>query len=400
MEEIGRHVKIVMHITSRGGTDAKQRIEFANQTRQNVAKIKSVMPHVRFAAGQWNEVMHRHDQFRARRPMPERRTHRRAMDDVIAGQFIEACTPCRPFAYKRDRFHGLRQLRHHRSAAAHRQIDITATREVIDQLQGIKLHAGPRITEDFGCDKHFHARPFRCADYTVAGPRPMNFTDTAIIIAAYNEASAIAAVLADLTQHAPGATVIVVDDASSDDTGHIARTHGAKVFRHAINRGQGAALQTGIDAAVRAGAKIIVTFDADGQHDAKDIAAMIEPIRAGSADVVLGSRFIEGSPNMPPLRRITLKLAVVLTRVLSGLAVTDTHNGFRALSADTARRIRLRQDRMAHASEILDQIARLGVRYVERPVHVHYSEYSLGKGQRNRDAVKVLLSVLMDKVTR
>lgn len=227
----------------------------------------------------------------------------------------------------------------------------------------------------------------------------MDFSGICIVIAAYNEAGAIGAVLDDLNTAAPGAQVLVVDDASQDDTAAVARAHGARVLRHPINRGQGAALQTGMTWALRQNMQTIVTFDADGQHSPADLPAMIEPIRADDADIVLGSRFLNGAPDMPALRRLTLRAAIVLTRVLSGLPVTDTHNGFRALSAAAARRINLRQDRMAHASEILDQIARSGLRYVERPVTVRYSDYSMAKGQRNRDAVKILLRVLMDKVT-
>jgi glycosyltransferase involved in cell wall biosynthesis len=221
-----------------------------------------------------------------------------------------------------------------------------------------------------------------------------------IVIPAYNEGPAVGDAIADAARFVDPPCVIVVDDASTDDTGSIAAQHGATVLRHAVNRGQGAALATGIAAALRLGAQIVVTFDADGQHRASDLPAMIQPIQNGEADVVLGSRFIgENKPDIPPIRRLVLRLAIIFTRYSSGIDVTDTHNGYRALSRKAAEQLRIRQDRMAHASEILDRIVRNKLKYVERPVSIRYTEYSLAKGQRNRDAFKLLLRVIFNKVT-
>lgn len=221
-----------------------------------------------------------------------------------------------------------------------------------------------------------------------------------LVMPAFNEAGAIAATLDEVLRFLPPRQVIVVDDASTDATAALARDKGVQVVRHALNRGQGAALATGFEAARRGGAKIIVTFDADGQHRADDLPILVEPIQRGEADVVLGSRFLGTKPpQMPPLRRLMLRLGTVFTRFFSGIKVTDTHNGFRALSADATRIIHIRQDRMAHASELLDQVVRHRLRYVERPVEVRYSAYSLAKGQRNRDALKIMIRLLLDKVS-
>ena len=224
------------------------------------------------------------------------------------------------------------------------------------------------------------------------------FDGVFVVIAAYNETEVIGPVLDEVARQVAADRIIVVDDASGDDTAARARAKGASVLRHLINRGQGAALATGIAHALAHGAAVIVTFDADGQHNADDLPAMIEPIVSGEADIVLGSRFLGPKQDMPPLRRIMLRIGTVITRLLSNIAVTDTHNGFRAFSAHAARTIRIGQDRMAHASEILDQIARHRLRFVERPVRVRYSDYSMSKGQRNRDAVKILARVILDKV--
>lgn len=220
-----------------------------------------------------------------------------------------------------------------------------------------------------------------------------------VVIAAYNEGEMIGDVVRGLAEYLPASRVVVVDDGSADATGDAARAAGAVVLTHAVNRGQGAALATGIAAALRLGAQVVVTFDADGQHDPADLPHMVEPVLKGEADVVLGTRFAPGSASQVPLlRRFLLKSALVVTRFTSRLDITDVHNGFRAMSAEAARKIRIRQSRMEHASEILDQIHEHKLRYVERPVHIRYSEYSVGKGQRNRDAVKLALRILYYKV--
>lgn len=210
------------------------------------------------------------------------------------------------------------------------------------------------------------------------------------VIAAFNEGSMIMDVVRRVT---PMAHVVVVDDGSSDNTGDLALEAGAHVATHMINRGQGAALQTGIDYALGHGAEYIVTFDADGQHDADEALAMVEACREG-VDVVLGSRFLGRAINMPTSRRLTLKAAVLFTRLTTGLKLTDAHNGLRVLSRSAAQRIRIQQDRMAHASEILSLIGRYNITYREFPVTITYSEYSLAKGQKISNSVRILEDII------
>jgi polyprenyl-phospho-N-acetylgalactosaminyl synthase len=212
-----------------------------------------------------------------------------------------------------------------------------------------------------------------------------------VVIAAYNEARAIGRVLTGLS--ALPHRILVVDDGSTDATGEVAAGAGAEVLRHPINLGQGAALQTGIDYALLRGASHVVTFDADGQHRAEDIAALIAALSAHAADFALGSRFRGAAVDLPPLRRVMLRAATLFTRATTGLDVTDAHNGLRAMTRRGAARIRLRQNRMAHASEILHQIAASGLRYVEVPVTIQYSRYSLAKGQRASEFVVILLDL-------
>ena len=220
----------------------------------------------------------------------------------------------------------------------------------------------------------------------------------AAVIPAYNEASAIMPVVkagCDAVER-----VIVVNDGSSDNTAALAADAGATVLSHALNRGQGAALQTGITYAVREGFDAVVTFDADGQHRAEEIPIVLGPIIQGKADVVLGSRFLDSKANIPTVRRLVLKTATALTRLYTGLDVTDAHNGFRAFSRSAASAIDLQQEGMAHASEVLEQIKRFRLRYVEVPVTITYTDYSLSKGQRLTNAFKIIWELLLGRVVR
>ncbi|HEX4418951.1 MAG TPA: glycosyltransferase family 2 protein [Kofleriaceae bacterium] len=210
---------------------------------------------------------------------------------------------------------------------------------------------------------------------------------TWVVIAAYNEGKVIRGVVREVVQD--GWQVVVVDDGSRDHTIEEARAGGALVVRHPINLGQGAALQTGIDYALRRGARYIVTFDADGQHNAADIPALIDAL--ADADVALGSRFlgkqIEGATAR---RKVLLRTATMVSNGLSGMKLTDAHCGFRAIRASVAPKLRILQDRMAHASELLRKIHTSGVRVVEVPTTVRYTEHSMSKGQGGVQAVRIL----------
>ena len=175
--------------------------------------------------------------------------------------------------------------------------------------------------------------------------------------------------------------VVVVDDGSTDGTFDAARRTAKYVLRHVINRGQGAALQTGIEFALRHGARFILTFDADGQHRVEDIPAMLEPIWRGECEITLGSRFLGQTVNIPSTRRTILRLAVLFTKIVNRVKLTDAHNGLRAFSRRAAETIHITMDRMAHASELIDQIRLSGLPFREVPVEIRYTVYSLAKGQ-------------------
>jgi polyprenyl-phospho-N-acetylgalactosaminyl synthase len=219
-----------------------------------------------------------------------------------------------------------------------------------------------------------------------------------VIVPAYNEGPRLSATLTALCPLWPN--VVLIDDGSLDDTRAVASRYPVWVLRHIVNRGAGAALQTGIDFALGCGAEILVTFDSDGQHDAEEIGRMVEPVRDGRADVALGSRFLGGAVGMPAGRRLVLRLGILFTRAFSRLRVSDTHNGLRAFSRNAARLLHLTHDRMAHASEILDRIHQHGLRYVEVPVTVRYSAETLAKGQSSWNAVRIVGELLLGRLIR
>ena len=220
--------------------------------------------------------------------------------------------------------------------------------------------------------------------------------DLFVVIAAYNEVASIEPVAREVRAIFPN--VVVVDDGSTDGTFDVARRSAKYVLRHVINRGQGAALQTGIEFALRHGARFILTFDADGQHRVEDIPAMLEPIWRGECEITLGSRFLGRAVNIPSTRRNLLRLAVLFTKIVNRVKLTDAHNGLRAFSRRAAETIHITMDRMAHASELIDQIRLSGLPFREVPVEIRYTVYSLAKGQSSRGALRIVWQYLLGRV--
>jgi glycosyltransferase involved in cell wall biosynthesis len=214
-----------------------------------------------------------------------------------------------------------------------------------------------------------------------------------VVVPAFREAAVIGATVRDL--RARFANVVVVDDGSDDATAERALAAGAVVVRHPLNLGQGAALQTGIDFAVEHGADYVATFDADGQHHVEDLVAMTNALVDEGLDIVLGSRFLGRADGIGLGRRLTLKLAVLFSNVTTGTRLTDAHNGLRVMTRATARRIELRQDQMAHASELVSQVGRLKLRYRELPVTITYTDYSRAKGQRLTNSLRIVGDLVM-----
>ena len=224
----------------------------------------------------------------------------------------------------------------------------------------------------------------------------MNSSNVWVVIAAYNEEQVIGQTVSHVFEHLN--KVIVVDDCSSDDTAKLALVAGAHVLSHPINLGQGGALQTGIQYALAQGAEYIVTFDADGQHTATEILPMLRALQDSQSDIALGSRFIGKTLNLSTSRWWVLKLAIIFTRLTSGIKLTDVHNGFRIMSRDFCEKFEFKQNRMAHASEILNHISARNIKYIEYPVTITYTEYSMTKGQKSSNALRVLMELFLGHI--
>ncbi len=204
------------------------------------------------------------------------------------------------------------------------------------------------------------------------------FGYTYIIVPAFNEAGKIGRVVRGLFEHGFD-RVVVVDDGSSDDTAAVAKEAGAAVLIHRVNRGQGAALQTGNVYALRQGAEAVVHFDGDDQFSPEDVLGAVEFMRLKKIDMVLGSRFLDDRSRVPFLKRwLLLPLGRMVNRVLTGVALSDAHNGFRVLSRRALSTMELSHDRMAHASEYVAEIKKKKLLFAEYPVRVTYHEYGQG----------------------
>ena len=242
-----------------------------------------------------------------------------------------------------------------------------------------------------------------------------------VVIPAFNESRTITEVILGCKKYAN--EVIVVNDGSNDDTALYAHQAGAAVFTHMVNRGYGAALQTGIQAALMRGAELIVTIDADGQHMPEEITKIIEPLKKGEADMVIGDRFGAQSKRegMSFLRKILITAGNILTWIFYGIWLSDTQSGFRAYSrnaliklihsgesafiCDKGKRDDLRlsaihSEGMEFSSEIIGEAARQGLRIATVPITVRYTDYSLGKGQNFFGGIRTASRLLLRRILR
>ena len=249
--------------------------------------------------------------------------------------------------------------------------------------------------------------------------------DTYIVVPAYNEGKIIRSTVEALRHSF--SNIVVVNDGSTDDTLSVLHELGVTPITHLINIGQGAALQTGITYALHRGAQSIVSFDADGQHQVSDVIDMLGVLttpdnqelgkftvvgnsvrnsdvidmlgvlESRDCDVVLGSRFLGSTRGMSSGRRLLLRAAVIFSNLTTRVKLTDAHNGLRVMNRRAASCLDITQYGMAHATEVIQQFHAAGMRIREHPVTIHYTDYSMAKGQRSLNAVNVLLDLLMGR---
>jgi len=226
------------------------------------------------------------------------------------------------------------------------------------------------------------------------------YHDAWIVIPAFNEATVISEVVTDVRSVFDN--VVCVDDGSRDDTAEQAWRAGAHVVRHPVNLGQGAAIQTGVEyARGRPGAAVFATFDADGQHRIADVIRMIDRLRTEDLDIVVGTRFADGTPNnMPLLRRLVFPMIAKVSPTSRKLGLTDAHNGLRVFDKAVADGLNLTMSGMAHASEIVALIVENGWRVAEEPVEILYTDYSMSKGQPLVNGVNIVFDGLLRKRMR
>ena len=223
---------------------------------------------------------------------------------------------------------------------------------------------------------------------------------TAIVIPLYNEESVIKKVLSELQTIYSSYTIIVVDDCSSDKSYKEACVEGIYLLRHMINLGQGAALQTGIEYAQELGCSYVVTFDSDGQHNPLDIEPFVNVLKNEDIDIVLGSRFLGTTNNMPTRKKYLLKASRFFTWATTGLLLSDSHNGLRAINIKKFPNFKITQNRMAHASEIINIITDLKMRYKEMPCNIRYTDYTLQKGQSMWNSINIVIDSMIGNLTK
>ncbi len=215
------------------------------------------------------------------------------------------------------------------------------------------------------------------------------------VIPAYNEAQNISEVIKRVRPFVD--EIVVIDDGSQDEMAIMAKQAGATVLRHAVNRGQGAALQTGNEYALLRGADIIIHFDADNQFQAEEIPDLIAPIESGQAEAVLGSRFLSKKSDLPALKKnLIMPLARLINRWFFNIRLSDPQSGFRVLSRDAAEKIIISNDRMAHCSEILHQLFKNKIKTIEIPITVVYHEF----GQKFSGGIRIIKDLAIKRIIK
>lgn len=215
-----------------------------------------------------------------------------------------------------------------------------------------------------------------------------------IVIPAYNEGPAIHAVIQEVKKYG-WKNIIIVDDGSNDSTYAEAKKSDAIVLRHSLNRGKGAAVKTGFSAAQKLGAHAVVTIDADGQHDPRDIDTLVTALHKGY-DVVLGTRNFE-ELHIPRYKAFANKLGNFFTWLLYGIWVQDSQSGIRAYNKRALTLIQINNDRYEFESEIVRELKVHDFRWIEVPIRVRYTPYAMQKLNKQSlvSALKTAIRLLL-----
>jgi polyprenyl-phospho-N-acetylgalactosaminyl synthase len=216
------------------------------------------------------------------------------------------------------------------------------------------------------------------------------------IVPAYNEEKRVGSVVRSLLDLVD--VVVVVDDGSYDNTSKAAKDAGATVIRHKINRGQGAALETGHVYARNKYADYVLHFDADGQFSVDDICAALDALQVANADVLFGTRYGDKASNVPWTKKYIIgPIGRIVDRVFGSVELKDAHNGFRILTKKALNKIKITQSGMAHASEIPALVKKHHLSYIEVPVSVTYHEYGQGVGSGIKTVRDLFFGIFSNK---
>jgi len=223
-----------------------------------------------------------------------------------------------------------------------------------------------------------------------------------IIIPVFNEEKVIKGVIESLPKKIDGVgkiTILAINDGSTDNSAQQIKLTRARLVNLPINLGYGGASIAGLEAVKKLKSDITVTFDGDGQHSPKDIQKIIDPIIAGKADIVIGTRF-RSSENIPVLKRAGIKIMNILTFFITGSYVSDSQCGLKAFSAKALNKMNLELSGMEFASEIILEAKRKRLKISEVPVRIVYTNYSMKKGQSIFNGINITLKLIYKKITR
>ncbi|HRN96996.1 MAG TPA: glycosyltransferase family 2 protein [Candidatus Saccharibacteria bacterium] len=222
-----------------------------------------------------------------------------------------------------------------------------------------------------------------------------------VVIPAYNEGSVIGDVVAAITKtfkQTPYYTeVVVINDGSKDNTGIVARKHGATVINHILNSGAGGATATGLSYAQQNDFDIAVTMDGDGQHDPNDVVRGVKEIISNNSDLLIGSRLID-SKGMSRVKVLGNKGLSLITFIIFGISSTDSQSGLRIFSREALENLKWQTSGYEFCSEMLWRAKQQGLTINEYPIKAIYTDYSIKKGQNNWNAINIIKSLLKRRI--
>ena len=221
----------------------------------------------------------------------------------------------------------------------------------------------------------------------------MKFKDIYVIVPAFNEQNVIKDIINNLLKDF--SNVIVINDGSNDKTLETINDLDIKILNHEINLGVGAAVQTGFDYVSNIpDAKAVITFDADGQHLVDDAVAMAKEIMICDEGIIFGTRFPKHSKNIPMVKRIVLKLIAKITDLVTGVSLSDAHNGLKAYKVSIIKELELQFSSYSYESELITQVAKKKIDYKEMPTDIKYTSYSIKKGQKLLNGLLIIEDLL------